>query len=129
MPNARFLSLPRPVAIDPRGLLRAETVPADRHPASVYLASLGTGSRRTMRQSLEVIAGFLSGGRADIRTLAWGRLRYQHTQAVRTALAGQYAPQTTNKMLTALRGVLKEAWRLGLMDAENYHRAVDLKRI
>jgi integrase len=82
-----------------------------------------------MGQSLGVIAGLLSGGRADLRSLAWERLRYQHTQAVRTALAEKYAPATTNKMLVALRGVLKEAWRLGLMNAENYHRATDLKNI
>jgi len=82
-----------------------------------------------MRQSLSIIAGLLSGGRADTRTLAWERLRYQHWQAVRTALAEKYAAGTTNKMLAALRGVLREAWRLGLMNAESYHRAVDLKAI
>ena len=82
-----------------------------------------------MRQSLGVIAEIISGGRADTRTLAWEKLRYQHCQAVRTALAEKYAAGTTNKMLAALRGVLKEAWRLGLTSAENYHRAVDLKAI
>ena len=66
-----------------------------------------------MRQSLGVIANLVSGGRVDIRTLAWEKLRYQHCQAVRTALAERYAAGTTNKMLAALRGVLKEAWRLG----------------
>jgi hypothetical protein len=82
-----------------------------------------------MRQSLGVIANLVSGGRADVRSLAWEKLRYQHCQAIRTALAERYAAGTTNKMLAALRGVLKEAWRLGLMSAESYHRAVDLKAI
>jgi hypothetical protein len=68
-----------------------------------------------MRQSLGVIAQLVSGGRADVRTLAWEKLRYQHSQAIRTALSERYAAGTTNKMLAALRGVLKEAWRLGLM--------------
>jgi len=82
-----------------------------------------------MRQSLGVIAGLLSGGRADIRSLKWEALRYQHTQAVRSELAERYAPATTNRFLAALKGCLKECWRLGLMSAENYHRAVDLKAI
>ena len=127
MSNSEALSLPAPSG--PRALLRAEALPVERHPAAVYLASLGFGSRRTMRQSLGVIAGLLSGGRADVKTLRWEALRYQHTQAVRTALGERYAAGTTNKMLAALRGVLREAWRLGLMSAESYHRAVDLKAI
>jgi hypothetical protein len=52
-----------------------------------------------MQQSLGVIANLVSGGRADIRSLAWEKLRYQHCQAVRTALAEKYASATTNKML------------------------------
>ena len=127
MSNAEPSSVPVPIG--PRALLRVEALPSERHPAAVYLASLGSGSRRTMRQSLGVIARLLSGGWADVRTLRWEALRFQHTQAVRTALAEKYAAGTTNKMLAALRGVLKGAWRLGLMDAENYHRAVDLRAI
>jgi len=65
----------------------------------------------------------------DLWTLAWHRLRYQHTAALRSRLAERYAPATVNKMLAALRGTLKECWRLGLMDAEDYHRAADLPAV
>ncbi len=99
---------------------------AERHPALVYLASLAPGSRRTMRQSLDVVATLLTGGRADHATLPWHLLRYQHTAAVRSALAEQYQPATANKVLAALRGTLKAAWRLALVDAESYHRAADV---
>ena len=93
----------------PRLPVPAAGLPADRDPAVVYLARLAPGSRRTMRQALDTVANILSSGHEDSQTLAWAALRYQHTQAVRTALAERYAPATANKMLAALRGVLREA--------------------
>ena len=62
-------------------------------------------------------------------TFPWHKLRYQHSAAIRSALAEQYRAATANKMLSALRGVLKQAWRLEYIDAESYHRAVDLPTI
>lgn len=103
--------------------------PADRHPAAVYLARLSPGSRRTMRQALDAIAFLLTGGRCDRATLDWSALRYQHTQAVRAALAERHAPATANKMLAGLKGALREAWRLGLLPADAYQRAVDLPAV
>lgn len=99
------------------------------HPAAVYMARLAPGSRRTIASALERMAGLLSGRRATIWTLDWAALRYQHTAALRAILAAQLAPATTNKYLAALRGVLKEAWRLGQMSAEDYRRAADLPSV
>ncbi|MDQ6905382.1 MAG: tyrosine-type recombinase/integrase, partial [Chloroflexota bacterium] len=103
--------------------------PADRRPAAVYLTRLAPGSRRTMHGALATIADLLTDGTADLFTLPWHALRYQHTQAVRSLLAERYAPATANKHLAALRGVLKESWRLGLMEAADFQRAIDLTSV
>lgn len=102
---------------------------ADRHPALVYLASLSEGSRRTMRTSLEIIAGFVSSGQAGVETLPWHELRYQHTAAVRSALADNYRPATANKMISAMKSVIKECWRLGYITAEERDRITDLSSV
>jgi site-specific recombinase XerD len=39
----------------------------------------------------------------------------------------RYSFTSINKMLSAIRGVLKECWRLRLMDGEDYRRAIDIK--
>ncbi len=117
-PDASLSRMPvQPVAPTPTRLS------ADQNPAAVYLARLAPGSRRTMAQALSVV-GAIFGRRPE--TMNWSGLRYQHTQAIRARLAEDRAPAGVNKILAALRGVLKEAWRLGLMDAETYQRAADL---
>jgi len=45
---------------------------------------------------------------------------------VRRVLVERYAPATANKVLSALRGVTREAWRLGLVDAETHARIRDV---
>jgi len=79
-----------------------------------------------MRAALETVADLVSSGCADAFTLPWQELRYQHTTAIRSALAGKYAPATANKMLSARRGVVKECWRLGCIGAEERDRACDI---
>ncbi|MDQ4077146.1 MAG: tyrosine-type recombinase/integrase [Chloroflexota bacterium] len=99
----------------------------DTNPALVYLASLSPGSRRTMQHALGTIAEIL--GFDDFLTCPWAQLRFQHTAAIRSELMGRYASSTANKMLSALRGTLKRAWKLGQMEAEDYRRAIDLNRV
>ncbi len=110
------------VVSDPTDLVAAIQISVDRHPAAVYLARLAPGSRRTMKGALNVVARHLTAGACDLFTLDWKKVRYQHTAAVRSVLADQYSPGTANKILSALRGVLQETWRLGHIPAEEYHR-------
>lgn len=114
------------VVSGPQQCVPTSQVPMATHPVAVYLARLSVGSRRTIRPALVVVAEIASGGVADALQMNWAALRYQHTQAIRARLAAIYSPATANHHLAALRGVLKEAWRLGLMGAEDYHRAVDM---
>jgi site-specific recombinase XerD len=107
----------------------------DQNPALIYLASLAVGSRRTMGDGLGIIATLLVPKLQEKTTLErleaipWGELRFQHSMAVRAALSEKYSYATTNKMLSALRGTIKTAWRLGQMSAEEYQRAVDIPRV
>ena len=104
--------------------------PADRNPALVYLARLAAGSRPAMSGALDTAARILSSGAVSGVDFPWQQLRYQHTAALRAALLNKgAAPATVNKTLSAVRGVMKEAWRLGLMTAEDYARAADVKTV
>ncbi len=105
----------------------AETGHETTHPVTAYLAGLSTRSRRTMLGALTTVAGLATDGQADAESFPWHLLRFQHTAAIRSALIEKYQNVSTiNVHLAALRGVLKAAWRLGLMDGETYHRAADV---
>jgi site-specific recombinase XerD len=81
-----------------------------------------------MQQALNDIAAMIVKD-ANAFTLNWGALRFQHTTAIRSKLAERYSAATANKMLCALRGVLKAAFNLGQMQADDYLRATSLKAI
>lgn len=98
----------------------------DHHPMYVYLSRLGEGSARVMGSALTSIADILSNGKVSAEEIAWHRIRAEHVSALRGRLQELYAPATANRYLTALRAVLKEAWRLELMEREVIDRALDI---
>lgn len=103
---------------------------ADRNPAMVYIASLPSDkSRRVQLHALNAIAGRMSSGRSTAIDFPWQELKYQHVAAVRSALMETYKPGTVNRMLSALRRVLKETWRLGYVSADEYQRAADVPNV
>jgi integrase len=115
--------------LEPRAL--AHVQPIDQNPAAAFLASLGSPhSRRNMGRYLKQIASRLTGDpAANIAHVNWAALRFQHTNALRAWLMEHYAPATVNVMLSALRGTLKTAWKLGQLSAEEYQRAVDFENV
>lgn len=106
-----------------------ESLASDRNPALLYLARLAPGSRRTQQVALDRMAALLSKDEVTATDLPWHRLDAHQTQHIRSALALRYAPTTANRMLAALRGVLKEAWKLRLMDADTYNRAASVENV
>lgn len=112
-------------------IIAPQSLPADQNPAAVYLSKLAPSSQRTQRTALDEIARHISGGKCDAFNFPWHMMRYQHTQAIRAHWMGiaEYKASTINRYLSALRGVLKEARRLGLMSGDDYTNATDIENV
>jgi hypothetical protein len=88
-----------------------------------------------MGQALRAIVAVHTGREGDavsedeVLAFPWARMRFQHVQKVRAALADKYSPASANKILSGLRGVLHAAFRLGQMSAEGYQRASDVEAV
>lgn len=127
----------KPIIIHPsHTTLSTERLSQSQNPALVYLSSLTSQlSQYTMTNALRTIVSIVrqkdigSVDELEMLQFPWGELRYQHSTVIRAQLGQRYAPANANRILSALRGVLKEAWRLGQMTAEEYQRTVDIKNI
>ena len=109
------------------------TVPAprDQNPALVYLAAKPSAvGRRGLERSLARAAEILTGGLATSGLVVnWSEVRYQHVAAMRAVLIESAKPATVNHVLAAVRGTLRETWRLGFIDAEALARAIDIPNV
>ena len=100
----------------------------DQHPAGAYLISTQTPtSRRTAFYALNTVVRLL--GEDDIKSTPWHLIRYYEMNVVRSMLAEHYAPATANKILSILRSVLRQGWKLGIMTTDDYKRAVAVPAI
>lgn len=102
----------------------------EQSPADAYLAALGPGSRRAMAMALATLARLAGGGHdADPMRFDWARLDGDRALAIRRKLTEQYAPATTNRMLAALRGVMRAARDLGLIDEAQYQGVARIRSV
>jgi site-specific recombinase XerD len=127
----RGTELLRPKTPDALGRARVvamPTLPSPPDPLSAYLSRLAPSSQRTMDKLLKQVARTVA-PELDARTVPWSRLHYWDTLRIRKLLAARYAPSTANLALAGLRGVLREAWRLGQTSFEDFQRAIDFAPI
>jgi integrase len=80
-----------------------------------------------MTFALRIACGFLGG--SDPETYPWHKVRVEHVAALRADLASRLAANTCNKILAAVRGVLRASWRMGLMSAETLYRCSDVRPV
>lgn len=108
-----------PVPEGPPALVPLTRLPeAHASPVHLYLARLRESGRRGQASALDRMAALVSGGRCSARSCPWHLIRYPHALALRAVLSARYQPATTNRHLSALRGVVRECWRLGQIPME-----------
>jgi len=117
-----------------RALVPVVAVPGapDQNPAIVYLAGKPSAvGRRGLQRSLDRAAEILTGGLSkSALTVNWVEVRYQHVMAMRSLLLdSNVRPATINHTLAAVRGTIREAWRLELIDAETKERIVAVTNV
>lgn len=84
-------------------------------------------SVETMRDGLGRIARLLG---APAHAVPWHRMRFAETDAIRGALVrSNYSLDTIRVTMASLRGVLRQAKKLGLMTPGDFAGAIDLDRI
>ena len=125
---------PGPPAVTERELVpvHTEPLPRDRNPAAVYLAGKPSAAgRRGLHNALRRATLVLTGGISkDPYAVDWPAVRYQHVAALRAVLIEQGArPASVNLVLSAIRGTMKDAWRLGQIDAEHLARVTDVPNV
>lgn len=102
--------------------------PSAQNPAIIYLAGLPKESSRIVqRYDLDALARKF--GALDAFSFDWAALRFEQMTMIQTWLMEKYKPRTAARIMCAVKGALKAARKMRLMDAEAYETAIDLPTI
>ncbi len=136
---------PEDETVEPDGIVVSEPAwemiqarrPQD-NPALVYLESLDSEeSKRTMKVALKTFIWMFKKKPLNPKDdpepwmyFPWEMVTYQYLQTARARLAASaFSPSHSNKILTAVKRVLKEAWRIGLIKERHYKLVQDVGRV
>lgn len=97
-------------------------------PSTSYIERLAATSRRVVRNDVRLLAETLWPGVAH-EAAPWGDLTGDRTASAIATLGRTRAPNTVLRLRAVLRGVLRTAWRQGLMTTEALARASDLPKV
>lgn len=98
--------------------------------ATAYCNGLSEGSRRTIHQSLESIALSLYAQRKRNQAKwDWTNITPEEVRALRRDLVERLAPATVNKMMAALRGLMREYRRQGLITELQYQAIAQIEPV
>jgi integrase/recombinase XerD len=100
------------------------------NPAQVYVASLRTKqSRQTAVTAMGRLLSVFGHPEAEWWTFPWWKVTAQETTIAQDAILVRYSPSTSRLTMCVLRRLLLECYRLELMTADVYHRAILLPKI
>jgi integrase/recombinase XerD len=100
--------------------------------AEMYISSLPSlDSRPAQRSGLDAIARIMTGLPAEVvgrANFPWPVLTILHMRTLRARLLeADYGARTINRMISAVKGVLRVCWEAGVMSTDQYTRAVSIK--
>ncbi len=108
-------------------LLAEVSVIDETNPAVLYLLELSTAAGRRAQRS--ALLHFLrwAAPSESLQTFAWSQLRPFHVLAYRDFLMERLKAKTVNRYLSAVRGVIKQAWLCGQIEAEIWARVREVR--
>ena len=100
--------------------------------AEMYISSLRSeDSKPAQRSALDACARIISGlpeGVVDRKNFPWVELKAAHLRTLVPTLSREdYGPRTVNRMLAAVKGVLRAAWEIEAISTDQYQRAIAIK--
>ncbi len=103
------------------------TLPQDS-PVGLYLSTLTKNSRVTMQYALHQIALIVTSGKnGNIFEIPFWKLSIAEISLLKNTIMETRSIRTTGLYLASIKGVIKSAWRLGYISAEQYQRLTDVQ--